>query len=66
MNFKKLLKYTIILLLFALFLIQAFFFVAFEVMTPAFAAEDNSHWYNSAFLISIPITLFLLYCVSKR
>jgi len=66
MNFKKLLKYTSILLLFALFLIQAFFFVAFEVMTPAFASEENSHWYNSVFFLSIPLNLGLLYWVSKK
>jgi len=65
MNFKKFLKYAAILILFSLFLIQAFFFVAFEVMTPAFAAE-NSHWYNSIFLVSIPANLYLLYLVSKR
>jgi len=65
MNFKKLLNYTGVLILLVLVLIQAFFFVAFEVMTPAFAAEEDSHWYNSAFLISIPVNLFLLYRVSK-
>jgi len=66
MNFRKFLKYTGVLILFVLFLIQAFFFVAFEVMTPAFAAEENSHWYNSVFLLSIPWNLLLLYWVSKR
>jgi len=66
MNFKKFLRYTSILIIFALFLIQAFFFVAFELATPAFVAEDNSHWYNSVFLISIPANLFLLYWISKR
>ena len=66
MNFKNFLKYTGILILFVLFLIQEFIFVAFEVMTPAFAVEQNSHWYNSAFLISIPANLYLLYWVSKR
>jgi len=66
MDLKKFLKYTSILILFALFLIQAFFFAAFEVMTPAFAAEDSSHWYNSAFLISIPVNLYILYWFSKR
>jgi len=66
MNFNKFLKYIGVLILFIFFLIQAFFFVAFEIMTPAFAAEENSHWYNSIFLFSIPITLYLLYWVSKR
>jgi len=66
MNFKKYLKYTGILILLVFFLIQAFFFAAFEVMTPAFATEDSSHWYNSAFLLSIPVNLYLLYWVSKR
>jgi len=66
MNFKKLLKYIGVLILLVLLLIQAFFFVAFEVMTPAFAAEEDSHWYNSAFLISIPLTLYLMYWISKR
>jgi len=66
MNFKKFLKYTGILILFALILIQAFFFVSFEVMTPAFASEENSHWYKSVFLLSIPWNLLLLYWVSKR
>jgi hypothetical protein len=66
MNFKKILKYTGILILFVLFLIQAFFFVAFELAAPAFVAEENSPWYNSFFLISIPANLYLLYLVSKR
>ena len=66
MNFKRLLKYTGILILFIAFLIQAFLFVAFELAAPAFAAEENSHWYSSAFLISIPVTLCLLYWASKR
>jgi len=66
MNFKKFLKYSGVLMLFALFLIQAFLFVAFEVMTPAFAAEENSYWYNSAFLVSIPLNLFLLFLIGKK
>lgn len=66
MNFKKLLKYTGVLILLVLLLIQAFFFVAFDLAAPAFVAEENSHWYNSIFLVSIPINLYLLYWVSKR
>jgi len=66
MNLHKFIKYIGVLILFIFLLIQAFFFVAFEIMTPAFAAEENSHWYNSIFLFSIPITLYLLYWVSKR
>jgi hypothetical protein len=66
MNFKRLIKYTGVLILFVSFLIQAFFFVAFELAAPAFVAEENSPWYNSVFLISIPVNLYLLYWVSKR
>jgi hypothetical protein len=66
MNFNKFLKYTGVFILFVFFLIQAFFFIAFEIMTPAFADEENSHWYNSVFLISIPANLYFLYWLSKR
>jgi len=66
MNFKKILKYTGVLVLSILFLIQAFFFIAFELAAPGFMDGESSHWYNSFFLISIPINLYLLHWVSKR
>jgi len=66
MNFKKLLKYISILVLLILFLIQAFFFVAFELAAPGFMDGESSHWYNSIFLTSIPANLYLLYWLSKK
>ena len=66
MNFKKLLKYTGVLILLVLLLIQAFFFVAFELAAPGFMDGEISHWYLSVFVISIPVNLYVLYWVSRR
>ena len=66
MNVKKLLKYTGVLILLVLFLIQVFIFVAFELASPGFMDGESSHWYNSIFLTSIPANLYLLYWLSKK
>ncbi len=64
-NFKKILKSISILFLLILFLIQAFLFVTFELATPAFVADENSHWYNSFFLLTLPFNIYFLLKVMK-
>jgi len=66
MNILRYIKYILATILFLFFLAQAFIFVAFELMAPAFVSEENSTWYNSIFIVSIPLNLYLLYWSTRR
>jgi Na+/glutamate symporter len=62
---KNILLFVYIASLTLIFIIQAFFFVAFELLEPAFLAEVGSNWYESFFMLTLPLNIFLLYRVSK-
>jgi hypothetical protein len=65
-NLKRIVKYTVVFVLFTFFLIQVFIFVTFELAAPGFMDGESSHWYNSVFSLAIPLNLGLLYWAIKK
>jgi len=41
--------------------LQVLIFFTFELAAPAYVEETSSHWYGSFFLITIPISIVIIY-----